>query len=184
MKKTYLFLLLFLFSFTVQLNAQEEFSVAVPPDKVSVGLGGGLDYGGLGASIMFYPVKSIGLFAGGGYAIAGFGVNAGAKFRLISRKPFSKLTPYAVAMYGYNAAVAVSGASELNKMFYGPSFGAGLDFRSRPEKRGYWSFALLIPVRSQEVEDYMDDLEQNHGVEFSMGLWPVGFSIGYRFILL
>jgi len=43
---------------------------------------------------------------------------------------------------------------------------------------------LLIPVRGSAVKNYMDDLEQNHGVQFTMGLFPVGISFGYRFILL
>jgi hypothetical protein len=193
MKKGSAYLLLCLSLIAFQVNAQDNFYKSVqqdtipalaPVDKLTIGVGVGQDFGGVGAGLLFYPVKSVGLFAGAGYAIAGFGFNAGAKVRFISKKPSSKLTPYALAMYGYNAAIAVSGASEYNKLFYGPTFGAGLDFHFRPAKRGYWSLALLIPIRSSEVDDYMNDLEQNHGVQFTMGLFPVGFSFGYRFILL
>ena len=164
-------------------SAQDVNPVSVPYDKFTLGLGGGLDYGGFGASALFYPAKSVGLFAGGGYAIAGFGYNVGVKFRFVSKKPFSRVTPYLNAMYGYNAAVKVADMPDWNKLFYGPTFGVGIDFRSRPESRGYWSFALLVPIRSSDVQDYIDDLEQNYGVEFQMGLIPVGVSVGYRFIL-
>jgi len=193
MKKGKAYLLLVLFLIAVQINAQDNFykaiqqdsiSAQVRTDKLTLGIGLGQDYGGLGANLLFYPVKSVGLFAGGGYAIAGFGFNAGAKVRFISKKPSSKITPYALAMYGYNAAIAVTDAPEFNKLFYGPTFGAGLDFHFRPGKMGYWSIALLIPVRGSAVKNYMDDLEQNHGVQFTMGLFPLGISLGYRFILL
>ena len=193
MKKSTVYLLLGLILNAGQLNAQDNFYKAVQQDsipapahadKLTIGLGLGQDYGGLGAGLLFYPVKSVGVFAGAGYAFAGVGFNAGAKVRFISKKPSSKLTPYILAMYGYNAAIAVTAAPDFNKIFYGPTFGAGLDFHFRPGKMGYWSLALLIPVRSSEVKSYMDDLEQNHGVQFTNGLFPVGGSFGYKFILL
>jgi hypothetical protein len=192
MKQSKVYLLLGFLLIAVQLNAQdnvylpiqqENISGPVQSDKMTIGLGTGLDYGGLGAGLLFYPVKNVGLFAGAGYAISGLGFNAGAKIRFLSKKPFSKITPYIVGMYGYNAAIYVADAEEYNKLFYGPSFGVGIDYRSRPEKRGYWSFALLVPIRSSEAKDYIDDLEQNHGVEFGIGLLPIAISIGYRFIL-
>jgi hypothetical protein len=183
MKKSALFLLFSLCFATFNLNAQESTPVTKEIDKTTLGMGVGLDFGGFGANFLIYPVRNFGLFAGAGYALAGFGSNAGAKIRLISDKPESKLSPYAIAMYGYNAAIAVSNAKEYNKLFYGPSIGIGLDYRSRPEKKGYWSIALLLPFRSSEVDTYMDDLKQNHGVTFSNGLFPVGVSFGYRFIL-
>jgi len=86
-------------------------------------------------------------------------------------------------MYGYNAAIKETNASQYNKLFYGPSFGIGMDYHSKRMKKGYWSFALLVPIRSSAVVEYMDDLENNHGIEFQNGLLPIAFSFGYRFIL-
>jgi hypothetical protein len=147
-----------------------------------LGLGLGFDYGGIGASLLYYPQENIGLFFGGGYAIAGFGYNAGLKLRLSNKKP-TVVSPFIMAMYGYNAAVAVSGNSSFDKLFYGPSFGAGIDIRSkRPSSKGYLSIALLIPVRSPDVNNYINDLQTNDGVSFS-NLPPIGISIGYRFLL-
>src|SRR5215467_12201607 len=88
------------------------------PDVVSLGLGLGFDYGGIGANVTVYPTKNIGLFFGGGYVIAGFSYNAGLRYRFISKKP-SVVDPFFMAMYGYNAAVAVSDNKDLNKVFYG-----------------------------------------------------------------
>lgn len=86
-------------------------------------------------------------------------------------------------MYGYNAAIRVPGASQYDKIFYGPTLGGGIDLHSLRHKKGYWSFALLIPIRSADVNHYIDDLKTNHGVTFKNELLPVGFSIGYRFII-
>lgn len=183
MTKRTAFLLLSFFMMTLSLNAQDIIPATMTYDKVNLGIGAGLDYGGLGADLLFYPHQNVGLFAGAGYAIAGFGFNAGVKYRFIPKKQPSGIAPYAIAMYGYNAAVAVSGASQFNKLFYGPSFGAGLDFGLRPGRRGYWSAALLVPIRSSEAKEYIEDLENNEGVEFGIGLLPVAFSIGYRIIL-
>jgi hypothetical protein len=172
-----------LFFFITRSNAQDNFSASSNIDKTTVGIGMGLDFGGFGANLLIYPHKNIGLFAGGGYAIAGFGFNAGIKIRLVSDNPDKKVTPYALVMYGYNAAIAVSNAAQYNKLFYGPTAGIGIDYRSNPDSRGYWSFALLIPIRSSEVDSYIDDLKENRGVEFKNDLLPIGISIGYRIII-
>jgi hypothetical protein len=60
--------------------------------------------------------------------------------------------------------------------------GLGLDFRPNYRKREYWTVALIIPFRSSEVEDFMDDLKSNHNIEFKNSLTPVMFSFGYKFI--
>ena len=70
-----------------------------------------------------------------------------------------------------------------NKIFYGPSLGLGLDLRLNPMKRGYWAIALLLPIRSSEVNDYINDLKTEHNIIFKNELIPVGFSIGYRFVI-
>ena len=151
-------------------------------DKSSAGLGLGLDYGGIGMNLTRYLTKSMGLYAGVGYALADFGFNGGIKFRFISET--SRVVPFLTAMYGYNTAVVVSNAApyNYNKMFYGPSVGFGLDFRGRPEKKGYFSFALIVPIRGSEVDSYLNNL-RNKGVSIGSPL-PISVSIGYRFILI
>lgn len=150
-------------------------------DKASIGLGMGLDFGGFGANILAYPQKNIGIFGGLGYALAGVGFNVGAKLRLASNSVKSKISTYGLIMYGYNASISVKNATELNKLFYGPSVGIGFDTKPHPSTGNYWSIALLVPFRSSDVDNYIDDLKQNHGVEFDNELIPVAFTIGYRF---
>jgi len=181
MKKIKISIILCLFLSSFNLIGQDSIQVPRIIDKSSFGIGGGFDFGGLGANMLVYPVKNIGLFGGVGYALGGIGFNAGTKFRMISKK--HNTDPYAILMYGYNAAIKVKNASQYNKLFYGPSFGLGMDFHTIRTKKSYFSLALLVPIRSSAVNKYMDDLENNHGVEFQNELPPIGFSIGYRFVL-
>lgn len=162
-----------------QLNGQTNASSDV--DNAAVGLGFGLDYGGMGVNISAYPMKDFGVFIGVGYALAGVGVNGGAKLRFAVNRPSPKVTPYLIAMYGYNAAIVVTNQASLNKLFYGFSAGAGIDIRPRKHPAGYWSLGVIVPFRSSKVDAYFDDLKYNHGVEFQNELFPVAFSIGYKF---
>jgi hypothetical protein len=182
MRKLIISLALLLF-ISISVQSQNSTNETYMHDKLSFGLGAGLDFGGFGGNLLFYPQKNVGLFAGAGYAIAGFGYNFGAKIRFVKEDQQPKIAPYITAMYGYNAAIAVTNATDFNKLFYGPSFGAGVDFKSKPEAKGYWTMGLLIPLRSADVDDYMDDLEDNHGVEFKSGLLPIAISVGYRFVI-
>lgn len=168
---------------TIEVFSQDTTSVAPAIDKVSLGLGMGLDYGGFGANIMVCPSQNVGIFGGLGYAFAGAGFNAGIKLRAVPKTSMKKTSAFGILMYGYNAAIAVTGASQYNKFFYGPTVGVGIDYRANPVAKGYWSMALLVPIRSSEVNDYIDDLKNNQGVEFKNGLIPIAISIGYRFSL-
>jgi hypothetical protein len=153
------------------------------PDIVNFGPGIGFDYGGLGVNFMVYPQKNIGIFFGGGYALAGFGYNTGVKLR-ISPDNGTVVNPFLTAMYGYNAAVVIPDNTQLNKLFYGPTIGVGLDIRSRkPSSKGYLSLALMVPLRNSDPQNYMDFLKNEYGVSFANDLLPVGFSVGYKFIL-
>jgi hypothetical protein len=169
---------------SIQLSfAQTASEDARKPDIASLGLGFGFDYGGIGANLTVYPQKNIGIFFGGGYALAGFGYNTGLKLRL-SPDRGTVVNPFFTAMYGYNAAVVITDNTQLNKLFYGPSLGAGIDIRSKkPSSRGYLSVALMVPFRSPDVQNYIDLLKNQYGTTFTNDLSPIGFSIGYKFIL-
>lgn len=176
--------LIALFSVTAQTTETDTITIEqvniYDTEKSTLGLGIGQDYGGIGVNLTLYPQKNIGLFAGGGYAVAAMSYNVGVKLRgnLENDKGVS---PYATFMYGYNAGIKVENAETLNKLFYGGTVGFGIDTKPR-RKRGYWSFALLFPLRSGEVDDYMEDIKNNHGVEFENDLLPFSFSIGYKFM--
>ena len=181
MKKSTILTALLLIAISTQLHAQ---AVNTTPkfDQSSLGVGLGLDYGGIGVNYTVFPSQNVGLFGGAGFALAGVGYNVGVKLRSVPKKANQMTCFYGLAMYGYNAAIAITNKTSLNKLFYGPTIGVGFDLRSHPyTKNSYWSFALLIPIRSAEVDQYIDDLKNYQGVEFKNNLFPIAISVGYRF---
>ncbi len=182
MKKIIL-LIAYLLIATISLHAQDTTKIIRHIDKGLIGFGLGLDYGGVGANFLYYATRNIGIFGGVGYNFDAVGVNAGIKFRLIKKKPTSNLDPYFLAMYGYNAAIIISNSHRRNKTFYGPTVGIGLDFRPKPLSRGYFSIALLIPIRKSEADEYISQLKRGSNAIFANELLPIAISIGYRFIL-
>jgi hypothetical protein len=152
-----------------------------PMDKFALGLGAGLDYGGLGANFTVYPQKNIGIFAGIGYGAIQLGYNFGLKARLTFNQHRPLCSLYILGMYGYNTVFKINGLSSLNKMFYGPSVGLGFETPVKPNKTGFWSFGLLLPIRSTEAMDYYDQLKQNPNISMKNELLPFALSIGYKF---
>lgn len=162
-----------------QASAQYTFYQDDEPEIGTVGIGLGQNFGGIGLNGTYYFKPNLGGFVGVGYALAGTGVNAGVKARMLPEKINAR--PYFIGMVGYNAAVAVVDKTDLNKLFYGVSFGGGIDFY-KPSKEAYWSLGLVLPLRSPRVETYMRELEDKHGITFTK-LMPITFSIGYHFMI-
>jgi hypothetical protein len=191
----------------------QSFKYAIIPsvlfDKASLGIGLGMDYGSIGANLIIYPRKYLGLFAGIGIItglnplfsnstnyVVGPVFNVGTKFRLVFNDTPRKLTPFALVMYGYNASVyytnihlhLLSGAQtteeNYNRIFYGPTLGIGFDYRSNTTRRSYLTVAFLIPIRNNsEINIYINDLNSNHGADEKNNFLPVELSIGYKLIL-
>ena len=153
-----------------------------PADIFAVGIGYGQDYGGLGLNLTVYPQQNIGLFGGLGYALAGFGYNAGIKLRLLPNEGKSMFRPFVEAMYGYNTAVYIANDEQYNKLFYGPTVGAGVDVGSLRARHGYFSAALLVPIRNADPQNYIDQLKAM-GAQFNNNLLPISISLGYNFIV-
>ena len=187
MNKVLTLITLSLFLCIATTHAQDHRSYAPPSgdasDILELGFGFGQDYGGFGGNITVYPQKNIGLFGGFGFALAGFGYNAGLKLRLLPNDGESKVHPFIEGMYGYNAAIYIANATQNNKMFYGTTFGAGIDVLAGADRKGCFSLALLVPIRSPDVQSYIDNLRDNYGVSFKSSLIPVSFSIGYKIII-
>jgi len=144
----------------------------------SVGIGFGQDYGGYGGRLTFYPDRHIGLFGSVGYILAGAGFNFGVMAHV---KPENKVVPVFSVMYGYNAALKVTGTIEINKIYNGLSLGAGFISRSYANPRNYWHFGLILPFRSQEFEDDFNALKSNPFISGLEKPWPVTISVGYHF---
>ena len=173
MKRSVFVLLLFA---TLNTFAQQLPTIETPPSTFSLGLGVGLDYGGFGGRVTFHPSQSFGVFGAVGYALAGMGFNAGLQYRI---SPEKRIVPVLTAMYGYNAALKVTGSLEVNKLYYGPSIGAGVEFKSHRNQKNYFSMELLVPFRDSQF-DADREFYKNLGVEFN-DVFPITISLGYHF---
>jgi hypothetical protein len=112
--------------------------------------------------------------------LIGFGYNAGLKLRIISKEVTKHTNIFFMGMYGYNAVINVKDAEEFNKMYYGPTFGVGIDVKPNLRKSNYYSFVISVPIRDPEVKSQMHTLEHYHGISFNNGLWPIAVSITHR----
>lgn len=178
----HLLLIIFLHSLPVFLNAQDTIHESSSmKSELFLGLGLGLDYGGtLGVNLTYFPHERVGIFAGAGNAVSSVGYTIGSTYRLLPKKAESKFIPYIEGMYGFNAAVIIHFNNKKNRQFYGPTIGIGLEYHHHPENLNYWAFDILLPIRSPEVKEYLDDLKNNQGIIFNHNLSPVLISFGYR----
>ena len=175
------------FSFSIRTFAQRETSKDF---ESSLGIGLGLDYGGVGINFLGYSDNHLGAFLGLGYNFVGLGYNAGLKYRFNkeNQKPHST-SFYALAMYGYNASIKITSnniytpnSTLFQKIYYGPTFGVGFDRRGSQYNKGYWSFAFLIPIRPTEYQNTLDNFT-SQGADFSIKPLPFAISIGYKYFL-
>jgi hypothetical protein len=185
MKKTVVTLLLIaaVLKISAQVpDAKSPFDVQPPEStsKANLGLGLGLDYGGIGGRFSFQPSSSLALFAGLGYNFAGAGFNAGGIVRLAPEK---RITPTLLAMYGYNAVIVVKGddfdETVFSRTYYGPSFGAGVEFHQWHKRGNFFNLQLLVPVRSRKFHDDMDALKASEFIDINEP-WPVTICLGYH----
>lgn len=155
-------------------------SQAEPTSQVNLGLGLGLDYGGLiGAHVAFVLEPHFAAFAGLGYALVGAGYNVGVVGRML---PESRVCPFISAMYGYNAVIKIEGASEYDQLYFGPTFGIGLEFHKRSSDN-FWRVEFLLPLRPTAFQDDMDALKKNPTIEITSEPPPFGISGGFHFWL-
>lgn len=156
---------------------------SVPVDVFAIGVGGGYEFGGIGANVLYYPTRGLGVFAGGGYTLIGFGYNVGVKLRIVVDQTAAEFMPYLIAMYGYNATINYPSFPEKNMTFYGATVGAGIDYRPGNSKFGYLSASVYVPIRSTGVKDYVNNESYFYGIPYSTGrIFPLSVAIGYRFI--
>lgn len=161
--------------------AQQQFGPAYHYHFVDLGIGTGLDYGGLvgikAAYIM--PFRQVSVFGAAGVQLFGLGWNVGTTFRILSMKKNRTFRPNIKIMYGINRSTYVDGAKEYNEMFTGLTPGIGAEFRFGKEKSSGFDIDLNFPLGSADFEDQMNRIENDPRVE-SIIVIPVAFSIGYH----
>ncbi|HVM90224.1 MAG TPA: hypothetical protein VMT76_18690 [Puia sp.] len=160
-----------------------------PLDKLSAGVGVGYEYGGVGANAIFYPIKNLGFFGGGGWYYVDPGYNFGVKLRLFTGAPSVTIIPYAEFMYGTNTYVYYKNGGSysqfhINKTFSNFTFGGGVDIRPGNSKLGFLSLALYVPLRSPDVKNFKNNyVGQINSSLTANKLYWLNASIGYKFIL-
>ncbi len=140
-----------------------------------VGVGVGMNYGGLGMNLTYAPLKFFAITGHAGYNLAN--ANAGISANLYLNNRTKTYRPNIKVMYGYNAAIKVIGYSTSNTSYYGVTFGIGNEFRFGQKKQHGFDVNILFPIRSQKFKDDYDNLS----ISSNLLLWPVTFSFGYHF---
>lgn len=176
--KKHFALLVFLFLLEINYSsAQIDTTKKVAGGSVNIGLGLGIDYGGIGTRFTVVPNKNGFLFLALGYNIVGLGINAGAGYLIL---PDKRTCPYLIGMYGYNAVIVIENASKYDEIYYGPSFGIGVEFINRRNKN-FWNLELLLPVRPKKYDDDLNKLKHNPSIRIESEPPPIGFSVGFHF---
>lgn len=142
-----------------------------------LGIGLGLDYGGIGARLTITPTTNFGVFIAVGYNLQKAGLNGGLTYKFL---PDKRVSPVMHVMYGYNAVIIVEGLEQYNKTYYGLTVGGGIELNMR-RTSNYWSFELLYSFKSSEYERDWDAIKNNPSIEVSADPLPVTISVGYHF---
>ncbi len=183
MKLSKTLILICIFQFALNLNAQDYLPKAKTYDGLSIGIGSGQDFGGLGLGVLYYGQnKTVGIFGGLGYTPSGIGINGGLKVRLIPIKINPTFNPFLLGMYGYTTSVSISNDAQYNKTFYGPTIGIGADLKFKKNSRGFWSFSLQLPLENSKAIEYIRYLTVVKHMTFSESS-TFRYSIGYRYLL-
>lgn len=153
---------------TISLKAQEK-------NGATLGVGTGLEFGGIGGKLAYYPTAYLGFFGGVGFILSGAGYNVGLQLLLPTE---SKVKFYLEGLYGYNAIICVQeffrdGA--FKETYYGYSLGTGVNIKN--PKENYWQISFLIPFRSQEFKDTLDYLAGVPQIKSSL---PFTFTVGFN----
>jgi hypothetical protein len=147
--------------------------------RVYLGLGIGLDYGGLGGKIEYLPAKTFGVFGGLGYNLKSAGWNVGVTYKTT---PDKKVSFNPVVFFGYNGISKVNGAPEYEMTSYGVTAGAHVDIKVGG-KGDKLSVGVFVPVRSSKYKDNHDAMKNDPRIEIKSKLMPVAIGIGYNFVL-
>lgn len=149
--------------------------------QLHLGFGLGIDYGGLpGASLMYSPIRQVGIYSGVGNAFVGVGYCAGLKVKGAFENN-QGLVPFILGMYGTNAVVRINDVRPLSRIFSGFSLGGGFEIHPGTSRESHFSLTVILPYRKHAVKNYLDFLESNYGMIYTSKLKPVLLSIGYQY---
>jgi len=147
--------------------------------KVYLGAGMGLDYGGFGGKVEYLPVKYFGIFGGVGHNLQTVGWNVGVTGKML---PDKKMSPNLMLFYGYNGALKVIGGSDYDMTCYGVTVGANLDIKLG--RKGHkLSVGLFVPFRTTEFKDNYEAAKNDPNIETLAPLLPIMLGVGFNWKL-
>jgi hypothetical protein len=144
-----------------------------------MGIGVGIDFGGIGLNAMRMVTEYVGVFGAFGYNLDNIGLNGGV--RLYTKDQLASWRPYFSAMYGYNTVYVIKNADNFNRTFYGTTIGVGVDLKD--SRSNFWTLTLQVPLRSDDVKAYKTYLK-NSNIEIKRDLLPIAISLGYRIAIV
>ena len=144
-------------------------------EKFNIGVGLGIDYGGIGARATYQPVKRLGVFGSLGYNLNSAGYNVGAQLRFPTK---TRVDWFISGMYGYNGVVKIKSDKVTKTTYYGPSLGGGIELKIGKNRKSFFSFELIVPFRPQAMDDAIHDL-RSLGYTVQSPL-PFAYSVGYH----
>lgn len=142
-----------------------------------IGIGYGIDYGGIGVKMQANINSFFKMFLALGVDNYKFSRNFGVSTNFRGENTKSKISPYIQLMYGTNTNVGYGLPLGLRKMFYGPTVGGGIEIISTSGSS--LSIGMLLPYRSKEVDKYIEKLRLTRSLEFTKEFKTLEFSIGY-----
>ena len=143
----------------------------------NAGFGFGLDYGGFGVRASYLPIKYVAIFGSAGYNLLELGYNFGVTGRLLPGKQFC---PTLSMMYSYNGVIKISGASQYNKTYFGPSVSGGVEWHGFKNANHFFNLELVVPFRPDAFTSDYNNLKTYPGLTFQSSPLPIAFSIGYH----
>jgi hypothetical protein len=149
--------------------------------KHDLGLGLGLDYGGIiGAKCAFIPVPFLSVFGGVGIQLGGIGWNTGITWHILPVMLNHTFRPNIKIMYGINSSFYIEGKSEYNRQFTGFTPGCGLEMRFGRNKKHGMDVDLNFPLRTPGFWSHYNTVKNDPNVEKLNEPLPVAISIGYH----
>lgn len=163
------------------LHVSEEYSSIYARNEYKqfgLGIGFGLNYGGIGLNLTYAPIKYVSFTVHGGFNLVDFNAGIGANVYLNPRTKMYR--PNLKVMYGYNAVIKIYGLDEYDKTYYGLTIGFGNELRFGSSKKHGLDVDLLVPFRSQEAYDDAKRVKNDPRVETFTDFIPIAISFGYH----
>ena len=168
---------------TTIVETDSQSRTAIKRDKISAGVGLGIDYSDFGAGVTIYPLKYIGVFANAGIFLAGPSYSVGLRARYITK---SRIDPYLSLQYGYGGSVIILDNDghidkDKTKLFISPNIGAGVDIHITQTL--FITSGITVSSAFPDIVDYRNELKENYDFGNSIIL-PVSISVGLKWRIL